>query len=42
MEKGYNTFPLIEQDAGRFKIIVEKETSTEVIIMEPGEAFEIE
>lgn len=38
----YNTFPLIEQDAEKFKENVERETSTEVIILEPGETFEIE
>ncbi len=38
----YNTFPLIEQDANKFKRDVEKDTSSEVIIMEPGEVFEIE
>ncbi|KUO50453.1 MAG: metal-dependent hydrolase [Desulfitibacter sp. BRH_c19] len=37
----YNTFPILEQDAAKFKETVEKETSTEVIIMEPGETFQI-
>lgn len=38
----YNTFPIIEQDANKFKEIVEKETPSEVIILEPGGFFEIE
>jgi len=37
----YNTFPLIIQDGGLFKINVEKETSSKVIVLEPGESVEM-
>ena len=33
----YNTFPMIEQDAGAFKTAVERETDAEVIVLNPGE-----
>jgi L-ascorbate metabolism protein UlaG (beta-lactamase superfamily) len=33
----YNTFPLIESDAGAFKADVESATSSKVVILEPGE-----
>jgi len=35
----YNTFPLIETDAAAFKADVESATSSEVVILEPGETF---
>ena len=38
----YNTFPIIEQDVKGFKETVEKEISSEVIILEPSGSFEIE
>ena len=34
----YGTFPPIETDAGAFKADVERETSSEVIVLAPGEA----
>jgi L-ascorbate metabolism protein UlaG (beta-lactamase superfamily) len=37
----YNTFPLLEQDAGAWKIRVEGETSTRVQVLEPGEELTI-
>ncbi|HEX3030668.1 MAG TPA: metal-dependent hydrolase [Bacillota bacterium] len=36
----YNTWPVINQDAGLFKAAVESETGSKVIIMEPGETRE--
>ena len=33
----YDTFPMIEQDAGAFKTAVEGETDAEVVILKPGE-----
>ena len=35
----YNTFPLIETDAEAFKSNVESSTSSNVVILEPGETF---
>lgn len=37
----YNTFPLIEQDPFKFKSDVEKDTTSKVAIMAPGESLEI-
>jgi L-ascorbate metabolism protein UlaG (beta-lactamase superfamily) len=34
----YNTWPLIEQDAGLFKNNVEKETMSQVVILKPGKS----
>jgi L-ascorbate metabolism protein UlaG (beta-lactamase superfamily) len=36
----FNTFPPIETDAKAFKADVEAETSSEVVILEPGESYE--
>jgi len=33
----YNTFPPIETDAGAFQSEVESKTSSEVVVLEPGE-----
>ncbi|GAW28691.1 metal-dependent hydrolase [Carboxydocella sp. ULO1] len=38
----YNTWPLIAQDATSFKQRVEAETGAEVIILNPGESWEIQ
>jgi L-ascorbate metabolism protein UlaG (beta-lactamase superfamily) len=35
----YNTFPPIETDVEAFKSDVESQTSSEVVILEPGETF---
>jgi L-ascorbate metabolism protein UlaG (beta-lactamase superfamily) len=35
----YNTFPLIETDAQAFKAEVESQTSSSVVVLEPGETF---
>ncbi len=35
----YNTFPIIEADPYEFKKKVEGETSTEVIVLKPGESY---
>jgi L-ascorbate metabolism protein UlaG (beta-lactamase superfamily) len=35
----YDTFPPIETDVQAFKSDVESETSSEVVILEPGETF---
>ena len=35
----YDTFPPIETDAEVFKADVESETSSRVVVMEPGDAF---
>jgi L-ascorbate metabolism protein UlaG (beta-lactamase superfamily) len=35
----YNTFPLIEADAGAFKTEVESQTSSSVVVLEPGESW---
>lgn len=37
----YNTWPLIEQDPYKFKDMVEKETSSKVFVVKPGESYEI-
>ena len=37
----YNTFPPIETDAEAFKADVEAQTSSEVMILEPGESTEL-
>ena len=37
----YNTFPPIEQDAGKFKSEVESKTGSEVVVLEPGETHSI-
>jgi L-ascorbate metabolism protein UlaG (beta-lactamase superfamily) len=36
----YNTFPPIETDAEAFKVQVEGETSSQVVILQPGETYE--
>lgn len=35
----YNTFPAIEQDAAAFKAAVERETDSECVLLEPGQAL---
>ncbi len=35
----YNTYDLIKQDAKAWKLRVEKETKTKVVILKPGESF---
>jgi L-ascorbate metabolism protein UlaG (beta-lactamase superfamily) len=35
----YNTFPLIETDAQAFKAEVESQTSSSVVVLEPGESW---
>ena len=35
----YDTFDLIRQDIKTWKIIIEKETSSQVVLMKPGEHF---
>jgi L-ascorbate metabolism protein UlaG (beta-lactamase superfamily) len=37
----YNTFPPIEQDAARFKRLVEEQTSARCLILQPGESYEL-
>jgi L-ascorbate metabolism protein UlaG (beta-lactamase superfamily) len=37
----YNTFPPIEQDDQAFKSEVESKTSSEVVILQPGETHSI-
>ncbi len=37
----YNTFPPIETDAGAFKADVESQTSSQVVILEPGETHSV-
>ena len=37
----YNTFPPIETDAQAFKSDVESQTSSEVVVLEPGETHSI-
>lgn len=37
----YNTFPAIETDAGAFKSDVESQTSSRVVLLEPGETHTI-
>jgi L-ascorbate metabolism protein UlaG (beta-lactamase superfamily) len=34
----YNTFPALETDAGAFKVDVESQTSSQVVVLEPGES----
>ena len=36
----YNTFPPIETDAEAFKAQVESETSSKVVVLQPGETYE--
>ena len=38
----YNTWPVIEQDAQEFKVLAEKETQAEVLVVEPGETLELD
>jgi L-ascorbate metabolism protein UlaG (beta-lactamase superfamily) len=35
----YNTFPLIETDANAFKADVEAQTSSSVVVLDPGESW---
>jgi L-ascorbate metabolism protein UlaG (beta-lactamase superfamily) len=37
----YNTFPAIETDAQAFKSDVESQTSSEVVVLEPGDSHSI-
>ena len=37
----YNTFPPIGADAQAFKQQVESETSSKVVILEPGETYDV-
>ncbi|MFQ5795673.1 MAG: metal-dependent hydrolase [Candidatus Bipolaricaulia bacterium] len=37
----YDTFPVIEQDAEAFKAAVEAETEVKVVILKPGESYEL-
>lgn len=37
----YNTFPLIQQDAEKFKMDVESTTKSRCIVMQPGESIEV-
>jgi L-ascorbate metabolism protein UlaG (beta-lactamase superfamily) len=37
----YNTFELIEQDAGQFKAAVESQTNTKCVILKAGDAYEL-
>jgi L-ascorbate metabolism protein UlaG (beta-lactamase superfamily) len=37
----YNTFDLIAQDGNAWKQRVEKETSTKVVLLKPGESFSL-
>ncbi|SFR06462.1 metal-dependent hydrolase [Desulfoscipio geothermicus] len=37
----YNTWPLIAQDPQEFKAGVEKETPAQVVILQPGESYEL-
>jgi L-ascorbate metabolism protein UlaG (beta-lactamase superfamily) len=36
----YNTFPPIETDAEAFKADVESKTSSQVVVLEPGETHQ--
>jgi L-ascorbate metabolism protein UlaG (beta-lactamase superfamily) len=36
----YNTFPVIEQNAQKFKEDVESSTGVEVVVLEPGETYQ--
>ncbi|MEM2024773.1 MAG: metal-dependent hydrolase, partial [Desulfurococcaceae archaeon] len=35
----YNTFPIIQTDPNKFKQLVERETSANVVLLKPGEEF---
>jgi L-ascorbate metabolism protein UlaG (beta-lactamase superfamily) len=35
----YNTFPLLKQDVGAWKIRVERETDAKVTVLQPGEEY---
>jgi L-ascorbate metabolism protein UlaG (beta-lactamase superfamily) len=37
----YNTFPLIETDAQAFKSDVERETTSNVVVLDPGQSFKL-
>jgi L-ascorbate metabolism protein UlaG (beta-lactamase superfamily) len=37
----YNTFPLVETDAGAFKADVESQTSSKVVLLEPNQTHEV-
>jgi L-ascorbate metabolism protein UlaG (beta-lactamase superfamily) len=37
----YDTFPAIETDAGAFKAEVEEKTSSQVVLLKPGETFTV-
>jgi len=37
----YNTFPPIETDAGAFKSDVESQTSSKVVVLEPGQTHSV-
>ncbi len=37
----YNTFPLIETDAQTFKSDVERETTSNVVVLDPGQSFKL-
>lgn len=38
----YNTFPPIQTDVHKFKAEVEEKTNSKVVILEPGESFDLE
>lgn len=38
----YNTFPAIQQDAEAFKKLVEEQTAAKVVVLQPGESWDIE
>ena len=38
----YDTFSRIETDSGAFKAEVEAATESEVVLLEPGESYEVE
>ena len=35
----YNTWPLLAQDANAWKVLVEQETKTKVVVLKPGESY---
>ena len=37
----YDTFPAIETDAGAFKSDVESKTSSQVVLLKPGETHSV-
>jgi L-ascorbate metabolism protein UlaG (beta-lactamase superfamily) len=37
----YNTWELIAQDAAAWKVCVEKETNTKVVVLKPGESYSV-